>query len=106
MLDFVSVSLSLTDKIGMHDFLLAKEIIDKILEIAKEKKLSKISKVSVEIGQIALAHDGFDEHVEDISIDNLRFGLENIAKNTVLEGAKFDIDKIEGKSYNIVSVET
>jgi len=105
MLNFVSVSLSLTDKIGMHDFLLAKEIVDKVLEIAKEKKLSKISRINIEIGQIALAHDGFDEHAEDISIDNLRFGLENISKNTILSGSYFNIVKIEGESYNITSIE-
>jgi len=42
-----------------------------ILKIAKEQELSKISAVKVEIGQIALAHDGHDEHVEDISIEKV-----------------------------------
>ncbi|KKU54763.1 MAG: hypothetical protein UX75_C0020G0001, partial [Candidatus Moranbacteria bacterium GW2011_GWE2_47_10] len=32
----------------MHDFLLAKEIVDEVLKIVEEKKLSKVSKVKVE----------------------------------------------------------
>ncbi|EKE16195.1 MAG: hypothetical protein ACD_11C00028G0022 [uncultured bacterium] len=89
----------------MHDFLLAKEIVDEVLKIVEEKKLSKISKVGVEIGQIALAHDGHEEHIEDISIDNLMFGIEGIAKNTILKETKFDIKKVNGESWKLVEIE-
>lgn len=89
----------------MHDFMLAKEIVDKLIEVAKEKKLSKIEKVSIEIGQIALAHDGFDEHVEDISIDNLQFGIETVAKGTILENAEFDIIKVQGEHWKLTNIE-
>lgn len=89
----------------MHDFLLAKEIVDEVLKIVKEKKLSKILKVKVEIGQIALAHDGHDEHIEDISIDNLMFGIEGIAKNTILKNTKFDIKKVNGEHWRITEME-
>ncbi len=60
---------------NMHDFILAKEIVDKVLKIAEEKKLKNIKSINVEIGNIALAHDGFKEHMEDISLKNLEFGL-------------------------------
>jgi Zn finger protein HypA/HybF involved in hydrogenase expression len=90
----------------LHDFLLAKEIVDEILKISREKKLSKIRKVSLEIGEISMAHDGFDEHVEDISIENLKFGLQSIAKNTILEEADFDIKKTAGKNWKILNIET
>ncbi|HBR71727.1 MAG TPA: hypothetical protein DEA27_02885, partial [Candidatus Moranbacteria bacterium] len=86
-------------------FLLAKEIVDEVLKIVEEKKLSKISKVGVEIGQIALAHDGHEEHIEDISIDNLMFGIEGIAKNTILKETKFDIKKVNGESWKLVEIE-
>jgi len=89
----------------MHDFLLAKQIVDKLLEIAKEKNLANIKNVNLEIGNIVLAHDNFPEHSEDINLDNLKFGLENLAKNTVLEKAKFNIKKITGNSWKIVDIE-
>jgi len=89
----------------VHDFLLAKEIVDEVLKIVQEKGLSKVEKVSLEIGQIALAHDGHEEHVEDISIDNLRFGIEAIAKGSVLENAEFDIMKVQGEHWRLVEIE-
>lgn len=96
---------TLTDKIGMHDFMLAKEIVDEILKIAKSEKLSNIDSVSLEIGQIALAHDGHAEHIEDISVDNLKFGIKNIVKKTILERTKFNIKKVSGESWHLVSID-
>lgn len=89
----------------MHDFFLAKQILGKILEIAEEKKLGKISKVSLEIGSIVLAHDDLPEHMEDINIDNLIFGLKSFSKDTPLERAEFDIKKIAGDDWKIVDIE-
>ncbi|HBO16798.1 MAG: hypothetical protein UR69_C0001G0237 [Candidatus Moranbacteria bacterium GW2011_GWE2_35_2-] len=89
----------------MHDFLLAKEIIDEVLKIAKERNLKKISRVDVKIGQVAMAHDGHDEHIEDISIENLQFGLEGISHNTILKNTKFNIEKIQGDYWKIVSLD-
>lgn len=89
----------------MHDFMLAKEIVDDIMKIVKEEKLSQIEHVSLEIGQIALAHDGHDKHVEDISIDNLKFGIKNITKGTILERTKFNIKKIQGSHWHLTEIE-
>lgn len=89
----------------MHDFLLAKEIIDKTLAIIQERSLKSIKSVSLEIGSISLAHDGHAEHTEDISIENLEFGIENLVKNTALEGAKFNIKKVAGESWRITDIE-
>ena len=88
----------------MHDFFLAKEIVDKLLEIVQEKKLENISSVSLEIGSISLAHDGYPEHLEDISIENLEFGLKSITRNTILENAIFDIKKMPGESWAIKNI--
>jgi len=93
------------EKISMHDFLLAKEIVDEVLKVAKEKNCSIISNVSVEIGQIALAHDGHAEHVEDISIENVQFGIDTVAKGTLLENTKFDIIKVAGENWKLVSID-
>ncbi|MDQ1284347.1 MAG: hypothetical protein QG620_695 [Patescibacteria group bacterium] len=89
----------------MHDFLLAKEIVDELKKIAQEKNLTKVKSVSLEIGQVSLAHDGHPEHTEDISVENLEFGLKSIAKNTPFESTDFKIKKIEGDSWKIVEIE-
>jgi Zn finger protein HypA/HybF involved in hydrogenase expression len=89
----------------MHDFLLAKEIIDELKKISKEKNLSDIRRVSLEIGIISLAHDGFSEHEEDINLDNLEFGLKNIAKETEFKDVSFDIKKVDGEHWKIVNIE-
>ena len=96
---------SLAGKIGMHDFMLAKEIMDELQKIAQEKKLEKVKSVNLEIGIISMAHDGHGEHMEDIDPENLRFGLEGIAKGTPYESAIFKIDKVAGNSWKIVNVE-
>lgn len=89
----------------MHDFLLAKEIVDEILKIAKEKKLANIKSVELKIGGVSLAHDGFSEHTEDISVENLEFGLKNIARNTTLKNTEFSIQKVPGENWKITGIE-
>lgn len=88
----------------MHDFLLAKEIVDEVLKISKEKKLSKVEKISLEIGQIALAHDGHEEHVEDISVENLQFGIRAITEGTILGKAQFNIKRVQGDHWRLVGI--
>ncbi|HCP08233.1 MAG TPA: hypothetical protein DIT25_00305 [Candidatus Moranbacteria bacterium] len=91
----------------MHDFLLAKEIVDELLRIAKENPEcsgGKISEADIEIGMITLAHDGFEEHAEDINIENLEFGLKSIAKDTILKETKFNIKKTQGDSWKITKI--
>ena len=78
----------------MHDFLLA-----------KEKNLVAIKSVTVEIGAISLAHDGFDEHTEDIDLDNLQFGLANITQKNSLKGVEFKIIKVQGDNWKITNIE-
>lgn len=89
----------------MHDFLLAKEIVDEVLKIAFEKNLKDIQSVSVSVGNIALSHDGMLEHTEDISLENLQFGLKSIAKKTVLKNTEFIIYKTGGGNWKITNIE-
>ena len=78
---------------------------DELQKIAQEKNIQNTKSVSLEIGKISMSHDGHEEYEEDISVENLQFGLENIAKNTPFDGAKFDIKKVDGDSWKIVNVE-
>jgi len=89
----------------MHDFILAKEIIDELSNIAREKKLGNIKKVSLEIGMISLAHDGYPEHTEDISIENLEFGIRSISKDTIFKNVEFIIKKVAGNYWKIINIE-
>jgi len=85
---------------SMHDLLLAKEIIEALQKIASDKKIIKAKSVNIEIGRIAHI-----DHVEDINAENLKFGLENMAKNTAFENADFKIKKTGGSSWKIVNIE-
>lgn len=94
----------------MHDFLLAKEIIDAVLAIAKEKNIENIKSVSLEIGAGSVPHDhhhddhAHDEHFDELNMDNVRFGLEAIAKNTILKDTIFIIKKVEGGNWKIRNI--
>lgn len=89
----------------MHDFILAKRIIDQILDIVQKKDLNKIKEVYLEIGAVELSHNNLEKHTEEINLDNLKFGIENISKNTILKNTKFEIKKIGGKNWKIKSIE-
>jgi len=88
----------------MHDFLLAKEIADKIAIVAKENNLEKISEIVLEIGTVSLAHDEFEEHAEEISVDNLKFGLEEVLKSNGFSEINFKITKVAGDNWKLVSI--
>ena len=85
--------------------MLAKEIIGQLGEVAINKKLSKIKKVYIEIGTIAMAHDNHPEHTEDISAENLEFGLKNIAKDGIFKDTEFFIRKVPGDNWKITDME-
>lgn len=89
----------------MHDFLLAKEIIEELKRVADDKGATKITEVWLEVGNIAIGHDGLPEHAEDVSVENLEFALKSIAKSTVADGAAFHIEKIEGDEWKITEVD-
>lgn len=85
--------------------MLAKEIVEEISKVAKEKKIVNVKNVNLEIRSIALAHDGMPEHAEDIDLENLRFSLESIAPKYGLDKAKFNIKKTAGDNWKIMDIE-
>ncbi|MFZ5982531.1 MAG: hydrogenase/urease maturation nickel metallochaperone HypA [Patescibacteria group bacterium] len=89
----------------MHDFLLSKQIVEELQKIIQEKKLENVKSVSLEIGSISMSHDGHPEHLEEIDPENLRFGLESLAKDGLLKGTRFNIRKIPGNDWKITDIE-
>lgn len=84
--------------------MLAKQIIDELLNIIKEKKLEAIKSAEIEIGNVVLAHDGFPDHAEEISLENLEFGLKGIAQNSILKNTEFKIKKVGGNNWKITDI--
>lgn len=90
--------------------MLAKEIVDAVLAIALEKKLENIKSVSLEIGSGSAPHGHHhehehDEHFDELNMENVKFGLESIAKNTMLKDTEFQIKKVEGNNWKITNLE-
>jgi len=72
----------------MHDFYLAKEILDTVLKQAKKNNLKTVSKVFLSLGEFA-------EHNEKILSKNLRQNFHFLASNTLAKKAKLIIKKLE-----------
>ena len=85
--------------------MLAKQIVEELLQIIQEKKLEHVKSAEIEIGTVVLAHDDFPEHAEEINLENLEFGLQGIAKTTILKDVKFRLKKIEGGDWKIANIE-
>lgn len=71
----------------MHDFYLAKEILDLVLKQAQKNKLRKLSRVILSLGK-------FIEHDEEILPENLRQNFQLLAKDTIASEAELVINKI------------
>ena len=80
----------------MHDFYLAKEILDRVLKQAKKNNLKTVSKVFLSQGK-------FIEHDEKILPKNLRQNFHLLAKNTLAKKAKLIIKKL--KQFNVWRLE-
>lgn len=71
----------------MHDFYLAKEILETVIKQAKKNNLKIISKIIIDLGK-------FVEHNEKILPKNLKQNFQLLAKNTIAEKAKLEINQI------------
>lgn len=82
----------------MHDFLIAKEILDTVLATARSQKLGRVTTVELELGSIK-------DHGQTIEPANLQFNFRLLAKETVAAKAKLRIKETRGTSYRIVAIE-
>lgn len=82
----------------MHDLYAAQDIIEVAVKTAKSKKIKKISKLTISLGQI-------EDHGDVISESNLRFNIKMLAKNTLVEGATVVIEKSKGHQCVLTGIE-
>jgi len=82
----------------MHDLHVADRILKLVLESAAKNKLSKVTKISVDLGSVV-------EHGEEINPDNLKFNLLMLAEGTLAEKTQIKIGKIHGESWNLKEIE-
>ncbi len=82
----------------MHDLHEADKILKLILAKAQEKKLKRITKAKIKLGQII-------EHGETILPENLAFNIKMLAKGTPAEDLKIIIEKAGGNFWELVEME-
>lgn len=83
----------------MHDLILAKEILNKVLKLAKKNKLKKISKIVIDLGKIV-------KHSQEIRPESLKYNFKLFAKNTIAEKAKLLIKKIKSKNWSLKGIKS
>ncbi len=84
----------------MHDLLAAKDIFDLIRRYARRHRLKNVKTVEIELGSFI-----HQDHAEDISAANLKANLKMLAKNSLAEKADFQVKKIKGQGYRLVTIE-
>ena len=82
----------------MHDFHEADRISQIIREKIKENKLKKLHSIEIELGSVI-------EHGEEIRAENLEFNLRLLLKDLVDKDTKFNIKKVKGDVWKLVSIE-
>ena len=61
----------------MHEFSVAKSIVDTIIQVAEANKAVRVLEVNLELGEVSL-----------VNIDQLNFHIEMLVENTIAEGMK------------------
>ena len=88
----------------MHDLFAAKDILDIVIKTAQEKKLKKITRLVVELGNKEYEHGGH-KHFEEVSPENLEFNLKLITKNTIAENAEVVIERTADPDIRLKEIE-
>ncbi len=78
----------------MHEWGITESIIEEIIKQANENELKKVDKVCLSIGESS-----------DITPESLEFCFRCLAKETILQAAKLEIKKNEGREITIDSFE-
>jgi len=71
----------------VHEFSVATSLVETVLEIAKKQSSPKVVEVRLKVGKLRL-----------LSLEQLRFSYEIIAKGTILEGSRLKIEETPGST--------
>jgi len=83
----------------MHDFYLAKEILDQVLLAAQKHHLNKVNRAVIKLGQ-------FIEHDEKILPVNLKNNFQLLAKGTIAQDAELTVQKLaKNNHWELVEIE-
>lgn len=83
----------------MHDLHAADKVFQIVQEAAAKNNLSKITKISLELGEII-------EHGSDINTENLEYNLRILLEKTPHKNAEIEIKKVKKKNLlKVASVE-
>lgn len=82
----------------MHDFITAKEMLDRVLRTARANQLVRVTRVEIALGRL-------EDHGQTIAPSNIRFNFRMLAKGTIAEKARLAISRIPGAVYRITAVE-
>lgn len=81
----------------MHDLHVANQIHKLVLKTAENNKLSKVTNIKIELGEII-------EHGATIEPDNLRYNLGMLNKNSIANNANIEIERIGGNIWKLVAI--
>ncbi len=81
----------------MHEISIALSIIDSVIELAKQNNAGKVRKIFIDVGKLAM-----------IDKEQLKFGIEILANNTICKGMSVEIKflpvKIKCKNNHITTI--
>ncbi len=70
----------------MHEFSIATAVVEKILEFAREKRVTRVIEVRLAVGELAC--------VEEVQ---LKFCISSITKETAMEDSAVEIEKVDAE---------
>jgi hydrogenase nickel incorporation protein HypA/HybF len=69
----------------VHEFSVATSLVEALLEIARKQSSSKVVEVQLKVGKLRL-----------LSLEQLKFSYDILAKGTILEGSRLKIEETPG----------
>ena len=78
----------------MHEWHITEELLDQVCAQARENRISKVTKVQVELGK--------DSHITD---ESLRFCFQLLSEKTIAKEAVLEIKPSAGSDLKLVSFE-
>lgn len=70
----------------MHEFSIAEDILNAVLDEVKKSKASRIKKIHIEVGELMMAN-----------LEQLEFALKSLSSGTIAEGMETDLKTVPGK---------